>query len=128
MTTSVMNMSKAELRGLSVARDVVDEIRSYTSDTLPSQQMAAFLFIARNDGCRLADLADYLDMSQAATSRTVSALGERKITAGKKPGYKLVESREDPFERRRKNLHLTKQGHNLASRIAKRMTEFAEAL
>lgn len=97
----------------------VEELRREAGETMPSHQMAAFLYIAASGGCSMAALAEFLGMAQSTASRTVTTLGPRHATIKERPGYDLITAEEDPRERRRKNLRLTTKGKALAKRLSK---------
>ena len=64
---------------------------------MPSQQMAALLYISVHEGCKMEDIKEYLGLSQASTSRNVAALG--KWHRSGKEGYGLIywEIKQHPF-------------------------------
>ncbi|NJB67233.1 DNA-binding MarR family transcriptional regulator [Desulfobaculum xiamenense] len=104
---------------LQKALAIVEAIRHETGvDTMPSQQIAAFLYVAASGGCSMAALAEFLGMAQSTASRTVTTLGPRHATNRGRPGYDLIVAEEDPRERRRKNLRLTPRGKALALRLS----------
>lgn len=111
-------MKKQSLVNLQKALAVVEAIRHEAGDTMPSQQIAAFLYVAASGGCSMAALAEFLGMAQSTASRTVTTLGPRHATSRTRPGYDLIVAEEDPRERRRKNLRLTAKGQKLASRLS----------
>lgn len=112
-------MGKSNIKALDAALKVVDAVRRVCEDTMPSQQLAAFLFIAKNDGCSMADLAEYMDQAQSSISRAAAALSvHNTLSRNKKKGYGLVKAEEDPRERRRKLLKLTPKGRKLAEEIS----------
>jgi DNA-binding MarR family transcriptional regulator len=78
---------------------------------LPIQYALSFLTIAENEGLSMRDLSERLGIAQSSASRNVAALSEWHSFG--KPGHDLVEAREDPRERRRKIITLTRKGEAL---------------
>lgn len=76
---------------------------------MPLQQLHCLLVIAEaNEGLSLTDLAKKVGIGLATASRYVGALG--KINRRREEGLKLIEAFEDPMERRKKIIRLTKKG------------------
>lgn len=86
---------------------VLEAFRSLDPD-LPIQYALSFLTIAQNEGISIGELAERLGIAQSSASRNVAALS-RWHSFGK-AGLDLVESQEDPRERRRKIVSLTDKG------------------
>lgn len=77
---------------------------------MPLQQLHCLLVVAEaEEGTSLTDLAKKVGIGLATASRYVGALG--KINRRREEGLKLIESFEDPMERRKKIIRLTKKGH-----------------
>lgn len=83
--------------------------------TMPLQQVQLFLHVAHHGEVLMEDLEEATGVEQSSVSRNVSALGGGWPG---KPGYGLVESREDPTNRRRKLVRLTNKGKALAGGIS----------
>lgn len=76
---------------------------------MPLQQAHCFLLIAEvEEGMSLSDLARKAGIGLATASRYVGALG--KINRHRESGLQLIESFEDPMERRKKIIRLTAKG------------------
>lgn len=76
---------------------------------MPLQQLHVLLLIAEaGEGTSLTDLARSAGIGLATASRYVSALG--KQNRHREEGLLLVESFEDPMERRKKIIRLTAKG------------------
>ena len=76
---------------------------------MPLQQLHCLLVIAQaEDGLSLTDLAQKVGIGLATASRYVAALG--KQNRHREEGLFLVESFEDPMERRKKIIRLTTRG------------------
>lgn len=77
---------------------------------MPLQQLHCLLVVAEaEEGMSLTDLSKKVGIGLATASRYVGALG--KINRRREEGLKLIESFEDPMERRKKIIRLTKKGH-----------------
>lgn len=83
---------------------------------LPIQYALSFLTIAQNEGLSIRDLSERLGIAQSSASRNVAALS--KWHSFGKEGHDLVQSEEDPRERRRKIVTLTPKGRSLARQLA----------
>ncbi|MGQ9364879.1 MarR family transcriptional regulator [Azospirillum sp. ST 5-10] len=86
---------------------VLEAFRTLDPD-LPIQYALSFLTIAQNEGISVGELAERLGIAQSSASRNVAALS-RWHSFGK-AGLDLVQSQEDPRERRRKIVSLTDKG------------------
>jgi DNA-binding MarR family transcriptional regulator len=76
---------------------------------MPLQQAHCFLLIAEaEEGLSLSDLAKKAGIGLATASRYVGALG--KINRHREAGLQIIESFEDPMERRKKIIRLTSKG------------------
>lgn len=63
----------------------------------------------------LTELSRRAEIQMATASRYISALG--KINRHREEGLKLIESFEDPMERRKKIIRLTARGKKLISKM-----------
>ena len=82
---------------------------------MPLPQVHCLLIIGQEDeGLSLTDLSKKAHIGLATASRYVGFLG--KINRFKEEGLKLVESFEDPRERRKKIIRLTPKGRALLNR------------
>lgn len=83
-------------------------IRSIDAE-MPIQQLHCLLLIAQvEEGLSLSDLAKKAGIGLATASRYVAALG--KMNRHREEGLKLIESFENPMERRKKIIRLTHKG------------------
>ena len=92
-------------------RDAIQLIQgiSQLEAEMPLQQLHVLLLIAKaEEGSSLTDLAREAGIGLATASRYVSALG--KQNRHREEGLLLVESFEDPMERRKKIIRLTDKG------------------
>lgn len=85
-------------------------------ETMPIQEFATFLEIAKRDGeISVMEISTILGMSQSSATRNVQALTD--IDSKKKPGVFLVETRTDRMDMRKKYCHLTPKGKRLVEQI-----------
>lgn len=83
---------------------------------MEAQVMAALLHIMLKPDITMSELAEKTGASQSAASRHVATLSP--VRALNKPGFGLVESYDDPSDRRVKRVNLTKKGERLAEQLA----------
>ena len=84
---------------------------------MPLQQLHCLLVIAGAvDGLSLTELAQKVGIGLATASRYVAALG--KQNRHREEGLLLVEAFEDPMERRKKIIRLTKKGKMAIEKLA----------
>lgn len=89
-----------------VMRTIRAEMRSHRGLDLTVAQFRALLFIHRQSGTPLAQLADFLGMTAPSASRMVDGLVERR----------LVVRADSALDRRRLALGLTAEGQDLLDR------------
>lgn len=76
---------------------------------MPLQQAHCFLIVAQaEDGLSLSEIAKKAEIGLATASRYIAALG--KLNRHKEQGLQVIESFEDPMERRKKIIRLTPKG------------------
>lgn len=76
---------------------------------MPLQQIRCLFVVAESEeGMSLSDIAKKVGIGLATASRHIGALG--KINRRKEEGLQLIESFEDPMERRKKIIRLTPKG------------------
>lgn len=89
----------------------IQRIRTITSvdPDMTLQQLHCLLVIAASpEGTYLTDIANKVGITLATASRYISGLG--KIDRHHREGLKLIESFEDPKERRKKIIRLSGKG------------------
>ena len=92
------------------------EIRGIDPEMPIAQAHCLFLLAkAGDDGLSLTELSKKADIAMATASRYVGNMG--KINRFKEEGFKLVESFEDPMERRKKIIRLSGKGKAFVNRI-----------
>jgi len=99
MTSSGLNLLK-----------IIEEMRKFDTQ-IEAQAIAVFLFVAVHggkEGVAMQTISDDLDMAQSSVSRNCYKLAD--VNRHKKTGIGLVQTFEDPMERRRKLVSLTSKG------------------
>lgn len=94
-------------------------VRNEVDPQIPPQTLQVLLYVAAHEGAEgvpMQDLAKAVGVAQSSVSRNVAALSE--WNRHHRPGYGLVEYGEDPFNRRRKLVRLTRKGRALIRRVA----------
>ncbi len=100
---------------------VIEEIQRIRTITkvdpdMTLQQLHCLLVISTEpEGTSLTNIANRVGITLATASRYVSALG--KMDRHHREGLKLVESFEDPMERRKKIIRLTSKGRSFINRV-----------
>lgn len=89
----------------------VEEFRKLHPD-LPMTVASLFTYVAANPGVSMDELRKQTNTKQATCSRTIAVLSEWQEYD--KPGFGLVWTEADPKERRKKLVHLTEMGEELA--------------
>lgn len=112
-TTTSLNISEKICMRRTLG--VLQEFRELHPD-LPVQTASLFAYVAANPGISMNELRTQTDTKQSTCSRSISVLSEWQ--EHEKPGYGLVWTEIDPRERRRKLIHLTDKGEELAATLA----------
>lgn len=86
----------------------------------PISQVMVFLVVAQRSEITLADIAKETGVVLSSASRNVAKMGPGANP--NEPGLGLVESFEDPWNRKRKLVRLTSKGRKLAERINEEVT------
>ena len=87
--------------------------------TMPLQLAYTFILCAIYEGESIGDIARRAGFALSTTSRHILDLGE--FDRKKSQGYKLVETRVDPMELRKKSIHLTPKGRALLNQLINTM-------
>ena len=81
------------------------------SQQVPLQSMAVFWYVATYQNCSKKDIEDHFKMSKASTSRLTDYIS-RYHRLGK-PGLGLISKEQDPNDKRKTLLKLTRKGKDL---------------
>ena len=87
--------------------------------TMPLQLAYTFILCCIYEGESIGDIARRAGFALSTTSRHILDLGE--FDRKKSQGYKLVETRVDPMELRKKSIHLTPKGRALLNQVINTM-------
>jgi DNA-binding MarR family transcriptional regulator len=87
---------------------VLTGIAAVEADMSLQQVRCLFIIAASEEGMSLSDIAKKVGIGLATASRYISALG--KLNRHREEGLQLIESFEDPMERRKKVIRLTTKG------------------
>lgn len=88
---------------------------------MQAQTFMCFLMVAQFGPCNMQDIKDVANVSQASLSRNLSALG--LVHRRGMPGFGLVETWEDPMNRKAKLVKLTPKGEALKKQIMDVLSE-----
>lgn len=114
MSLSTRRPSVAAKRNLFDAFKFIEGFREMRPE-MPMHMASVFLLIAMKPGITQRELLTLSEIAQATMSRNIAALTERDRHG--KPGMNLVTQRRDPMDGRTLMLFLTKDGHDLVSRL-----------
>lgn len=96
----------------------IEEFRKLDPE-MPVQTALAFLYTSelseKSGGVSIKDIGAALEMSSAAASRNVSKLTEHGVKS--QGGHGLLETREDPMFRVRKQIALTPKGKRVLNTL-----------
>ena len=112
-------------QSVKAALAVSETIKEECGADIPWHQGLVFFLIAQGsdgEGRSMQELAQRADLAQSSISRNVAALG--KWHRLQKPGLNLVETFEDPRDRRRKPVYLTAKGRNVIHKITKKLERY----
>ena len=111
MTEATQQHRSASTLGQVVA--VLSKLQEETGNpTMPLQQVRTFLHVALHGEVPQASLEEATGVEQSSVSRNVALLGPGLSPA--EPGYGLIESLPDPWNRKRNLVRLTQRGKALA--------------
>jgi len=96
---------------------VIEEFRKMDQE-MQMQTAMIFLLIAREEGLHSRDLMQHTGLTSASVSRNVAALS--KYHRKGRPGHDVIVAREDPIDRRNKQLFLTGKGRAVINSIIER--------
>ena len=112
-------MTQARLEGLlKIDNESYNLLRVLTlfmkldnTQDVPLQAMAVFWYVATYQNCSKKDIEEYFEMSKASTSRMTDYIS-RYHRLGK-AGLGLISKEQDPKDKRRTLLKLTRKGKDL---------------
>lgn len=81
--------------------------------------LRAFLFVAERGKCQQKDVELNLKSTNASTSRNISYWTDRRFD--RKPGMDFIKREEDDFDRRLRNLTLTKKGQDFFNQLKNKL-------
>lgn len=93
--------------------EAVNYVRLQVNRDFAMSQFAMFLLVAVREGITMAEVAEFLQLSQGAVSRNLRQLSKYKDERGNIQGYNLIYSQSDLTDRRRFALYLTPKGRQL---------------
>lgn len=99
--------------------EIVQQMREF-DPVMEVQAVAVFFCVGLHqgeDGISMYDIHKRLDIAQSSVSRNVYKLSF--TNRHRERGVDLLESYEDPMERRRKLVRLTKKGERIYERLSK---------
>jgi DNA-binding MarR family transcriptional regulator len=109
-------MSNEKPKGVTATMCALEVFWKHTGSTdTPLSQVLTFLNVAWRGEVSMADLADQTGVVLSSVSRNVAKIGPGPNPS--EPGLGLVEAFEDPWNRKRKLVRLSKKGLKLAERI-----------
>ena len=96
---------------------IIEEMRKFDSH-MESQTIAIFFYVCQYgavDGVSMKNISKELGIAQSTVSRNCYKLSDK---IKEKPGIGLLQSFEDPMERRRKLVRLTPRGKRVHSTLS----------
>jgi DNA-binding MarR family transcriptional regulator len=96
---------------------IIEEMRKFDSH-MESQTIAVFFYVCQYgavDGVSMKNISKELGIAQSTVSRNCYKLSDK---IKEKPGIGLLQSFEDPMERRRKLVRLTPRGKRVHSTLS----------
>ena len=109
------------MSGLNLLK-IIEEMRKFDPH-MESQTIAVFFYVCYNGGANgvsMQSISKELDLAQSTVSRNCYKLGDK---TEKGPGIGLLQSFEDPMERRRKLVRLTARGKRVHSTLSELVVE-----
>jgi len=106
---------------MSILLTSIEKMRELDAE-IQAQTIAVFLTVAKSPmPVKMQDISKELGLAQSSVSRNVAYLGD--WTRHREKGKGLLEAYEDPMERRRKLVKLTKKGERFAEKLFETINE-----
>ncbi|GGD03612.1 MarR family transcriptional regulator [Pyruvatibacter mobilis] len=83
---------------------------------IQAQTIMTFLMAARKEGVGMREMQDHLGVARSTMSRNVGILSSTGYRKGV-PGFGLIEAREDPEDRKAKQVYLTPKGRRFLENL-----------
>jgi DNA-binding MarR family transcriptional regulator len=111
-----MDPLRRQLTDPDVARllKAIQRLLTYDRE-VPGQLIATFLYIASHEYCHKTALEEDLKFETSSSSRNTDRLSKENRLG--EPGFNLIIKEQDPTNRRRLQLRLTKRGQRLIDQI-----------
>ena len=96
---------------------IIEEMRKFDSQ-LEAQAISVFFYVAEKsgkEGVAMQSISEDLDIAQSSVSRNCYKLAD--VNRHRKSGIGLLQTFEDPLERRRKLVRLTSKGKRVHSTL-----------
>lgn len=113
------NLTQQESVALSSLYKACDLLTSYDPE-INIRRLQVMLYLSSHPGAVVRDLMKVLGMSQSAVSRTIHAVGDKKVRGQSAP-LKLVRTEPDPDDPRRVLCYLTPKGETLMAKLASQL-------
>jgi DNA-binding MarR family transcriptional regulator len=94
---------------------IIEEFRKLDPE-MQAQTMMTLLLVAAKPGIQMKEMQERLGIARSTMSRNVAILSSHGYRAGY-PGYALIEAREDPTDRKSKQVFLTAKGKRFLESI-----------
>lgn len=106
-------MKKIDMNQLRNVLEIFQEVDPF----VPLNMVAAFVWVAMNDGKHQLDLEEYMGASNATASRAIKWWGEWRSFKDQRAGPGFIESYPDPSDRRFRVVKLTDAGKEFWKKV-----------
>lgn len=93
-----------------VTQRVMSQASFLLDSDIPLVFLRVFMYVATNEGVNMQGIMESLVISQSSCSRAVATMSNHSRI--RQRGFGLLEAREDPTDRRTKQVFLTKKGRS----------------
>lgn len=115
MVTTAEPKVKDVQRSMDALFQAVEAFRTFDPE-MQAQVMGTFLLVAKRPGISIGGIAQALGMSLPAISRAVATMS--RVRSPGQSGYDLIETEQNPDNRRERLCTLTPKGERFASTLA----------